>query len=344
VSYLEGEKRYHVALGNRTKGEVFVEYRRLGGSGVKVSEISLGSWLTYGGSVAEEQARACIHKAYELGINFFDTANVYMRGAAEEIVGRALKDFERDSYFLATKVYFPMGEGPNDSGLSRKHVTEQCHASLRRLRVDYVDLYQCHRYDEDTPLEETLRALDDLVRQGKVLYVGVSEWTAEQIADALRLAREMNLDRIVANQPRYNMIQRQIEAEIIPLCEREGVGQVVFSPLAQGVLTGKYRPGEAPEKGTRAADPAGSRFMQRLMNEEVLSAVDQLRPVAYEAGFTMSQLSLAWVLRHDNVSSAIIGASRPEQVEDNVRAAATTFSPEVASRIDDILHDVIQRG
>jgi aryl-alcohol dehydrogenase-like predicted oxidoreductase len=324
--------------------EVFVEYRRLGGSGVKVSEISLGSWLTYGGSVAEEQARACIHKAYELGINFFDTANVYMRGAAEEIVGRALKGFERDSFFLATKVYFPMGEGPNDRGLSRKHITEQCHASLRRLGVDYVDLYQCHRYDVETPLEETLRALDDLVRQGKVLYVGVSEWTAEQIADALRLAKAMNLDRIVSNQPRYNMIQRQIEAEIIPLCEREGVGQVVFSPLAQGVLTGKYRPGEAPERGTRAADRQNSRFMHGLMSEEVLTAVQRLHPVASEAGLTMSQLALAWALRQDNVSSAIIGASRPEQVEDNAEAAGVGLSPDVLARIDDVLEGVIQRG
>jgi aryl-alcohol dehydrogenase-like predicted oxidoreductase len=321
-----------------------VEYRRLGGSGVKVSEISLGSWLTYGGSVAEEQARACIYRAYELGINFFDTANVYMQGAAEEIVGRALEGFARDSYFLATKVYFPMGEGPNDRGLSRKHITEQCHASLKRLGVDYLDLYQCHRYDEDTPLEETLRALDDLVRQGKVLYVGVSEWTADQIADALRLAGEMNLDRIVSNQPRYNMIQRQIEGEVIPLCEREGVGQVVFSPLAQGVLTGKYRPGEAPEQGTRAADPESNRFMRELMNEEVLSAVDRLRPLASEAGLSMSQLALAWVLRQDNVSSAIIGASRPEQVEDNAAAAGVRLSPDVASEIDGVLEGVIQRG
>ena len=199
-------------------------------------------------------------------------------------------------------------------------------------------------YDEDTPLEETLRALDDLVRQGKVLYVGVSEWTAAQIGDALRLAKEMNLDRIVSNQPRYNMIQRQIEAEIIPLCEREGVGQVVFSPLAQGVLTGKYRPGEKPEQGSRAADPAAGRFMQRLMNEAVLSAVEKLRPVASEAGLNMSQLALAWVLRHDNVSSAIIGASRPEQVEDNAKAAGAKLAPDVISNIDDALEDVIQRG
>jgi aryl-alcohol dehydrogenase-like predicted oxidoreductase len=322
--------------------EVFVEYRRLGGSGVKVSEISLGSWLTYGGSVAEEQARACIYRAYEIGINFFDTANVYMRGTAEEIVGRALKDFERDSYFLATKVYFPMGDGPNDRGLSRKHITEQCNASLKRLRVDYVDLYQCHRFDENTPLEETLRALDDLVRAGKVLYIGVSEWTADQISDALRIAGEMNLDRIISNQPQYNMIQRRIEGEVIPLCEREGIGQVVFSPLAQGVLTGKYRPGDAPAEGTRAADPENNRFMQQLMNERVLSAVDDLRSVASEAGLTMPQLALAWVLRQEDVSSAIIGASRPEQVDDNAGASGVELSADVLTEIDRILEGVIR--
>jgi aryl-alcohol dehydrogenase-like predicted oxidoreductase len=312
----------------------------LGGSGVKVSEISLGSWLTYGGSVAEEQATACINRAYEIGINFFDTANVYRRGAAEEIVGRALKASDRDTYFLATKVYFPMGEGPNDSGLSRKHITEQCHASLRRLGVDYVDLYQCHRYDENTPLEETLRALDDLVRQGKVLYVGVSEWTADQISDALRIAKEMNLDRIISNQPRYNMVQRRIETDVIPLCEREGIGQVVFSPLAQGVLTGKYSPGDAPGEGTRASDPESNVFMQPLMNERVLSAVEGLRSVASDAGLSMPQLALAWVLRQENVSSAIIGASRPEQVEDNAAASGVKLSADTLSEIDRILDGV----
>ncbi len=324
--------------------EVVVEYRRLGRSGVKISEISLGSWLTYGGSVAEEQATACVHKAYESGINFFDTANVYMRGAAEEIVGRALRGFDRDSYFLATKVFFPMGEGPNDRGLSRKHITEQCHASLKRLGVDYVDLYQCHRYDANTPLEETLRTLDDLVRQGKVLYIGVSEWTADQISDALVIAKEMNLDRIVSNQPRYNMIQRQIEVEVVPLSESEGVGQVVFSPLAQGILTGKYRPGEAPEQGTRAADSESNRFMRELMNEEVLSAVEALRSVASDADLSMSQLALAWVLRQENVSSAIIGASRPEQVEDNAGASGAKLSPDMISEIDRILDGVIVRA
>ena len=321
-----------------------MEYRNLGRSGVKVSEVSLGSWLTYGGSVAAEQATNCIHKAYELGVNFFDTANVYVRGDAEEIVGRALAGFERDSYFLATKVYFPMGEGPNDRGLSRKHIMEQCHASLKRLGVDYVDLYQCHRYDENTPLEETLRALDDLVRQGKALYVGVSEWSAEQIESAMRLAKEMNLDGIVSNQPRYNMIQRKIEDKVIPLCEREGVGQVVFSPLAQGILTGKYSPGDAPEEGTRAANPEQNQFMEQLMNEEVLSAVQGLRGVASEAGLNMSQLALAWVLRQENVSSTIIGASRPEQVEDNVGAAGVKLTPDVIEEIDGILDGVVQRS
>ena len=319
-----------------------MEYRRLGGSGVKVSEISLGSWLTYGGSVAEEQATACIGRAYEIGINFFDTANVYMRGAAEEIVGRALRNYERDSYFLATKVFFPMGEGPNDRGLSRKHIVEQCHASLERLGVEYVDLYQCHRFDQNAPLEETLRALDDLVRQGKVLYIGVSEWTADQISDALRIAKEMNLDRIVSNQPQYNVIQRRIENGVIPLCEREGIGQVVFSPLAQGVLAGKYRPGDAPEEGTRAADPESNVFMQQLMNEEVLSAVEGLRSVASEAGLTMPQLALAWVLRQEDVSSAIIGASRPEQVEDNAAASAAKLSDDTLAEIDHILDGVVR--
>ncbi|ABG06086.1 aldo/keto reductase [Rubrobacter xylanophilus DSM 9941] len=321
-----------------------MEYRRLGGSGLRVSEIALGSWLTYGGSVAEERARECIRRAYELGINFFDTANVYARGAAEEIVGRALRGFARESYVLATKVYFPMGEGPNDRGLSRKHIVEQCHASLKRLGVDYVDLYQCHRYDPGTPLEETLRALDDLVRQGKVLYVGVSEWSAEQISEALRVADEMGFDRIVSNQPRYNMIQRHIERRVMPLCEVEGVGQVVFSPLAQGVLTGKYRPGEAPAEGTRAANPEQSVFMRELMNERVLSAVEGLEEVASDLGLSMSQLALAWVLRRENVSSAIVGASRPEQVEDNAAASGVELPPEALGRIDAVLRDVIQTG
>src|SRR3989475_11011233 len=246
-----------------------MQYRQLGREGARVSTIALGSWLTYGSSVAEEAAIQCIHRAYEIGINFFDTANVYNRGAAEQVVGRALKDFSRDSFVLATKVYFPMGNGPNDRGLSRKHIMEQCHASLHRLGTDYIDLYQCHRYDPEVPLEEVLRALDDLVTQGKVLYVGVSEWSAIELDDAVHMARELNLDRIASNQPIYNMLQRYIERDVLPLCEREGIGQVVFSPLAEGVLTGKYKPGQQPEQGTRAADPMANTSMQGLMNEKV---------------------------------------------------------------------------
>jgi aryl-alcohol dehydrogenase-like predicted oxidoreductase len=316
-----------------------MQYRRLGRAGVHVSTISLGSWLTYGSSVAEESAIQCIHKAYELGINFFDTANVYNQGAAEKVVGQALKDFSRDSFFLATKVYFPMGEGPNDRGLSRKHIMEQCHASLRRLGTDYVDLYQCHRYDPEVPLEETLRALDDLVTQGKVLYVGVSEWSATQIADAVYTARELNLDRIVSNQPIYNMLQRYIERDVLPLCEREGIGQVVFSPLSQGILTGKYKPGQQPQQGTRAADPQSNMFMQNLMDESVLTAVQHLQTFAQESGYSLAQMALAWVLRKPIVSSAIIGASRPQQVEENAKASEITLTDDVLHHIDEILGD-----
>src|SRR3954466_15815093 len=250
-----------------------MRYRRLGAAGVKVSEISLGSWLTYGGHVEDAAAEACVHRAYELGVNLFDTADVYRRGESERVVGRALSRYERTSYVLATKVYFPMGEGPNDRGLSRKHIVESCEASLKRLGTDYIDLYQCHRYDPETPLEETLRALDDLVTQGKVLYIGVSEWGATQIAEAVYLARALNLDRIVSNQPIYNMLQRYIERDVLSVCEREGIGQVVFSPLSQGILTGKYKPGRQPESSSRAADPRANMFMQSLMSEETLTAV-----------------------------------------------------------------------
>jgi voltage-dependent potassium channel beta subunit len=315
-----------------------VNYRRLGNSGVKVSEISLGSWLTYGGSVEDQKAVAVIDKAYELGINFFDTANVYRRGAAEEVVGRALGKYPRDSYVLATKAYFPMGEGPNDQGLSRKHIMEQCHASLKRLGVDYIDLYQCHRYDPNTPLEETMRALDDLVTQGKVLYVGVSEWSAVQINDAIHMAKELNLDRIVSNQPQYNLLLRNIEKEIVPLCEREGVGQVVFSPLAQGVLTGKYRPGAPLPEGSRATDPNSNMWMDWMLKDEVLTKVEQIKGIADRNGLTLATLALAWVLRLDNISSCIIGASRPEQVEENIKAAGVKLSDEDLMEIEQILN------
>ncbi|HZS86218.1 MAG TPA: aldo/keto reductase family protein [Chloroflexota bacterium] len=319
-----------------------MEYRRLGRAGMRVSAISLGSWLTYGGAVEEQTALACIRRAYELGVNLFDTANQYRRGAAEATLGRALKDVPRHTYVLATKVYFEVGEGPNDRGLSRKHIMEQCHASLRRLGTDYIDLYQCHRYDTETPLEETLRALDDLVTQGKVLYVGVSEWSAVQIDDAVYMARALNLDGIVSNQPIYNMLLRYIEPEIIPLCEREGIGQIVYSPLAQGVLTGKYKPGQAPEPGTRAADPQSNMFIGSLMVDEILSAVQRVQKVAQEAGYPLAQMALAWVLRHPNVSSAITGASRPQQVEENVKAAEIKLSDDLLARIDEALGGVVR--
>jgi aryl-alcohol dehydrogenase-like predicted oxidoreductase len=319
-----------------------MDYRRLGGSGVQVSSIALGSWLTYGSGNADTGIE-CIRTAYDLGINFFDTANVYRRGEAEEVMGQALKDIRRDTYVLATKVFFPMHDGPNGRGLSRKHIMEQCDASLRRLGVDYVDLYQCHRYDVNTPLEETLRALDDLVTQGKVLYVGVSEWSAVQIADAVSIARQLNLDRIVSNQPIYNMLVRYIEPDIIPLCEREGIGQIVFSPLAQGILTGKYKPGEQPPADSRAANPEVNSFMGGdLMSDETLSAVQELQGLAQESGYSLVHMALAWVLRQSNVSAAIIGASRPEQVVDNAQAADLRLSDDVLDRIDEILGPVVQ--
>jgi aryl-alcohol dehydrogenase-like predicted oxidoreductase len=315
-----------------------MEYRRLGKSGVQVSEVALGSWLTYGGATENETATQCIHRAYQLGINFFDTANVYARGESEKVVGAALKNFARDSYVLATKVYFPMGDGPNDRGLSRKHIMEQCHLSLKRLGTDYIDLYQCHRYDENVPLEETLRALDDLVSQGKVLYVGVSEWNAQQIGAALQLADKLNLDRIVSNQPYYNMMGRGLEKEVLPLCEREGIGQVVFSPLAQGVLTGKYKPGQKPPEGTRAADPKQNQFMNGgNLDEAQLQNVEKLKPIAEREGLSMAQMALAWCLRKPVISSVIIGASRPQQVDDNASAAGKKLSDETLREIDDVL-------
>lgn len=311
-----------------------MQYRQLGKWGVKVSEVSLGSWLTFGHATDEETAIQCIHRAYELGINLFDTANVYARGRSEEVVGKALKAFRRDSYVLATKVYFPMGDGPNDRGLSRKHIFEQCHASLRRLGTDYIDLYQCHRYDANTPLEETVRAMGDLIRQGKILYWGVSEWSAAQILEATYLCRQMNIDPPVSNQPHYNMLGREIEKEVLPLCERIGMGNIVFSPLAQGVLTGKYQPGSPPPPDTRAADEKSNMFMRWLMSDEVLTRVQRLRPIAERNGWSMAQLALAWCLRQPAVSSVIIGARKVSQIEDNVKASGLVLSPEAQRDID----------
>jgi voltage-dependent potassium channel beta subunit len=313
-----------------------MQYRRLGNTGLKVSEISLGSWLTYGGYVEEQNATASIDKAYDLGINFFDTANVYMRGEAEIVVGKALKKYQRDSYVLATKVFWPMGDGPNDRGLSRKHIIEQCNASLKRLNTDYVDIYYCHRYDKETPLEETLRALDDLVRQGKVFYVGVSEWTAEQITEAVHLADKKLLDRIVVNQPQYSMLERYIEKEVLPVCEKHGIGQVVWSPLAQGVLTGKYNKGEKAPEGSRAAQE-NFKSLFGLLTDENLDKVEQLQEVASDHNLSLPTLALAWILRQPNVASALVGASRPEQLEENVKASGVKLSDETIARIEDIL-------
>ncbi len=315
-------------------------YRHLGASGLRVSEISLGSWLTYGGTVEDEAATACIHRAFELGVNLFDTANIYRYGEAEQLVGRALRGIDRDDYVLATKVYFPMGDGPNDRGLSRKHVIEQCERSLERLGVDYVDLYQCHRHDPHTPLEETLRALDDLVRQGKVLYVGVSEWPAELLDEARRIQAERGFDPIVSSQPQYSMLYRGIEADVIPLSKRLGIGQIAWSPIAQGVLSGKYRPGDRPPAGSRATGPDAG-FMRLFMRDDVLEAVQRLRPIADGLGVSMAQLAIAWVLQEENVSSAIVGASRPEQVDENVAASGIELGDDVLSAIDDALSGAV---
>ena len=321
-----------------------MEHRHLGHSGLRVSEISYGNWVTHGSQIEEEAATACVHAALDAGISTFDTADVYAAGRAEEILGRALHGVRRETLEIATKVYWPLGTGANNSGLSRKHISEGINSSLRRLGTDYVDLYQAHRYDFDTPLEETMRAFDDLVRAGKVLYIGVSEWRAEQIADALRIAAELGLDRIVSNQPQYNMLWRVIEPEVVPLCEKEGIGQVCFSPIAQGVLTGKYKPGELPPAGSRATDEAsGAGFISRWMRDDVLTAVQGLLPLAAEAGLKPGQLAVAWVLQNPNVSSAITGGSRPEQVRENAAASGVRLDADLMRAIDDVLAGVVSR-
>ncbi|MGP3954817.1 aldo/keto reductase family protein [Nonomuraea sp. 3N208] len=320
-----------------------MEFRHLGRSGLKVSEISYGNWLTHGSQVEEDAAKQCVQAALDEGITTFDTADVYAGTKAEEVLGRALKGVRRESLEIFTKVYWPTGPGQNDRGLSRKHITESINGSLRRLQTDYVDLYQAHRFDYETPLEETLKTFDDLVRQGKVLYIGVSEWTADQIAQALKIADEMGFDRIVSSQPQYSMLWRIIEAEVVPLSEKEGIGQIVWSPIAQGVLTGKYLPGQQPPEGSRATDASGSAMIARFMNDDVLSRVQELKPVAADLGLSMAQLAIAWVLQNPNVSSAIVGASRPEQVHDNVKASGVKLDADVLRRIDDVLGPVVER-
>ncbi|MBD2020287.1 aldo/keto reductase family protein [Leptolyngbya sp. FACHB-36] len=315
-----------------------MEYRHLGKHGIRVSEICLGSWLTYGGAIAEEAARSCIERAYDLGINFFDTANVYARGEAEKIVGTVLRQYPRESYVLATKVYFPMGDGPNDRGLSRKHIVEQCNASLKRLGLDYIDLYQAHRYDPHVPLAETLMAFDHLVQQGKILYYGVSGWSAGQLAHAADLTRLAGLTPIASDQPRYNLFDRTIESEVLPLCRREGIGIINYSPLAQGLLTGKYKPGQPLPEGSRAGDPSQNMFLNNgQLDQQQLLKVQRLLPLAEQEGLSLSQLALAWCLRNPELSSVIIGASKPAQVEENVGASGKQLSAMALQSIEEVL-------
>jgi aryl-alcohol dehydrogenase-like predicted oxidoreductase len=308
-----------------------VKYRRLGSSDLEVSEISLGSWLTYGGGVPREQAEACVAKAFDVGINFIDTANVYARGAAESFLGEVLTGRPRESYILGTKLFWPMN---GDRGLSREQVHKQLGLSLGRLRTDYVDLYQCHRYDYDTPLEETMEALTEVVREGKVRYIGFSEWPADRIEAALKLK---GVEKFVSSQPQYSMLWREPEREVIPLCAANGISQIVWSPLAQGALTGKYKPGERPPENSRAASRDMGWSMDRFRDDDVLEAVQRLRPIADGLGITMAHLALAWVLREPNVASAIIGASRPEQVEENAAASGIELDEATLTAIDDAL-------
>ncbi len=314
-----------------------MKYRNLGKSGLKVSEISLGSWLTYGNSVEKERAVKTIDKAYDLGINSFDTANVYATGAAEKIVGPALNNYPRESYVLATKAYWPMGDGPNDKGLSRKHVYEQVHKSLKRLNHDYVDIFYCHRFDQNTPLEETLRTIDDLVRQGKILYAGVSEWAAHQIVEGLRVQDKYLLDHIVVNQPIYNMFNRYIEDNVVPTIQNNGMGLIVFSPLAQGLLTGKYRKDQEIPEDSRAADPSSNTWIKDMLNDTNLEKVEKLINIADKLNISMPQLALAWILHQPGITSALIGASKPEQVEENVKAVDVELSDDILDNIDEIM-------
>jgi aryl-alcohol dehydrogenase-like predicted oxidoreductase len=311
-----------------------MRYRQLGDSGLQVSEISLGSWLTYGGGVGDDQARACVDAAFDAGINFIDTANVYATGAAESFLGDVLQGRPRDSYVLATKLYFPMDDSGENQGLSRAQVLKQIDESLRRLRTDHVDLYQCHRYDSRTPLEETMEALTEVVRAGKARSIGFSEWTAEQIQASLDLHRDRGFEKFVSSQPQYSLLWREPEREVIPLCAANGISQIVWSPLAQGVLTGKYRPGEPPPEGSRATSSRMGRMMGDYRSDAVLERVQRLAPVAERLGITMAQLALAWVLREPNVASAIVGASRPEQVHDNAAASGIDLDPETIAEIE----------
>ena len=316
-----------------------MEYRRLGSSGLKVSEIGLGSWLTYGTVTEQEQAVACVKQAYDLGINHFDCANMYgaTPHAAEKVLGAALAPYPRDSFVLTTKAFWPVGDGPNDRGLSRKHIFSEIDKSLQSLKVDYVDIFYCHRFDPETDLEETVRALDDLVTQGKVLYVGLSEWQPAQIAHGIEIQKSLGLHKFAASQPVYNMFTRYIEHAVIPLCDQAGIGQVVFSPLAQGVLTGKYRKGVSLPPGSRATDAKVGHFVQRYLQEEVLDKVERLLGLAQESGLSLTQMALAWVLRQPSIASALVGASRPEQVVENVKAVGVKLEADLVQKIEEVL-------
>ena len=312
-----------------------MKYRKLGNSDLEVSEISLGSWLTYGVGVEAEQTRACLDRAFDLGINFIDTANVYGRGKAETVLGEMLAGRARDSYILATKLYFPMSD--TVKGLSRAQILKQVDASLERLRTDYVDLYQCHRYDPETPLEETMEALTEVVRQGKVRYIGFSEWSPKNIEDALAIT---GVEQFVSSHPQYSLLYRRPEAKVIPLCAANGISQIVWSPLAQGVLSGKYTPGQPLPAATRATSDDMGKMMQNWLRPEVLEAVQKLKPIAHEAGCTLSQFSLAWILREPNVASAIVGASRPDQLDENATASGLVIDPSLFARAEAIVAEV----
>ena len=319
-----------------------MEFRYLGNSGLKISEITYGNWLTHGSQVENDAATACVRAALDAGISTFDTADVYANTKAETVLGEALKGERRESLEIFTKVYWPTGPGgKNDTGLSRKHIMESINGSLTRLQTDYVDLYQAHRYDTETPLEETMQAFADVVRQGKALYIGVSEWTADQIRAGHALAKDLGI-QLISSQPQYSMLWRVIEGEVVPACEELGISQIVWSPIAQGVLTGKYQPGQAPPAGSRATDDKGGADMiKRWMDDDLLTRVQKLRPLADEAGLSMAQLAVAWVLQNPNVASALVGASRPEQVEDNVAAAGKKLDADLMKAIDDVLDDAV---
>lgn len=315
-----------------------MEYRRLGSSGMYVSEITYGNWITHGSQVEQEAAVKCVRAAFDCGITSFDTADVYAGTRAETVLGKALKGVKRESYELFTKVYWPTGPGKNDRGLSRKHIMESVHASLKRLQTDHIDLYQFHRFDHETPLEESLSAFDDLIRHGKVIYIGFSEWNAEQISSALEIQDSKGYNRFVSSQPQYSMLWRVIESKVDPICRAEGVGHIVWSPIAQGALTGKYLPGTKPPKGSRATDKkGGANMISRWMNDEVLTAVQRLKPIAEKEGLTLAQLAVAWVLQNPNVSSAIIGATKPSQIKENAKASGVKLSAETMRSIDAVL-------